>query len=120
MYLVLWGLESLVCVHQASRREGRSYSSGSSLILGGGLVSQKENPVLVESEMAEPTEEAFNPMSQLARRVSSPFFHPNPGELGRSLCGVLGGVLGPFLTLSPSLPGSGSRGERLADDVISV
>lgn len=33
---------------------------------GWGSVSQKENPVLVESEMAEPTEEAFNPMSQLA------------------------------------------------------
>ncbi|KAB0380550.1 hypothetical protein FD755_008334 [Muntiacus reevesi] len=31
--------------------------------------SSKENPVLVESEMAEPTEEAFSPMSQLARRV---------------------------------------------------
>ena len=76
--------------------------------------------MLVESEMAEPTEEAFNPMSQLARRVSSAFFRPNPGELGRSLCGVLGGVLGPSLTLSPSLPGSGSRGERLADDVIFV
>lgn len=114
------GFQVLVCVHQAGRREGRSYSSGASLILGGGLVSQKENPVLVESEMAEPTEEAFNPMSQLARRVSSAFFRPNPGELGRSLCGVLGGVLGPSLTLSPSLPGSGSRGERLADDVIFV
>lgn len=62
---------------------------------GWGLVSQKENPVLVESEMAEPTQEAFNPMSQLARRVSSPFLCPNPGELGRCLCGVLGGVLGP-------------------------
>ncbi|XP_068823120.1 uncharacterized protein C1orf232 homolog [Capricornis sumatraensis] len=34
-----------------------------------GLAEEKENPVLVESEMAEPTEEAFNPMSQLARRV---------------------------------------------------
>lgn len=120
MCLVPWGLEHLVCVHQAGRREERSYSSGASLILGGGLVSQKENPVLVESEMAEPTEEAFNPMSQLARRVSSPFLCPNPGELGRCLCGVLGGVLGPSLTLSPSLPGSRGWGERLADDVVSV
>ncbi|XP_070315065.1 uncharacterized protein C1orf232 homolog [Odocoileus virginianus] len=33
------------------------------------LAEEKENPVLVESEMAEPTQEAFNPMSQLARRV---------------------------------------------------
>ncbi|KAM5266747.1 uncharacterized protein C1orf232 homolog isoform 2-T2 [Hipposideros larvatus] len=36
---------------------------------GGDLVSQRENPALVESEMAEPTPEAFNPMTQLARRV---------------------------------------------------
>ncbi|KAM9687872.1 uncharacterized protein C1orf232 homolog isoform 1-T1 [Trichechus inunguis] len=36
---------------------------------GGGLVSQRETPVLVESETAEPAEEAFNPMAQLARRV---------------------------------------------------
>ncbi|KAM6172853.1 uncharacterized protein C1orf232 homolog isoform 2-T2 [Erethizon dorsatum] len=33
------------------------------------LAEERENPVLVASEMAEPTEEAFNPMSQLARRV---------------------------------------------------
>lgn len=45
----------------------------------GGLVSQRENPALVESETAEPTSEAFNTMSQLARRVSSPFFQPGPG-----------------------------------------
>ncbi|XP_039330259.1 uncharacterized protein C1orf232 homolog [Saimiri boliviensis] len=33
------------------------------------LEDERENPALVESEMAEPTEETFNPMSQLARRV---------------------------------------------------
>ncbi|KAJ8780968.1 hypothetical protein J1605_001011 [Eschrichtius robustus] len=33
------------------------------------LAEEKENPALVESEAAEPAEEAFNPMSQLARRV---------------------------------------------------
>ncbi|XP_033623262.1 uncharacterized protein C1orf232 homolog [Fukomys damarensis] len=33
------------------------------------LAEERENPELVASEMAEPTEEAFNPMSQLARRV---------------------------------------------------
>ncbi|XP_037355229.1 uncharacterized protein C1orf232 homolog [Talpa occidentalis] len=33
------------------------------------LAEERENPVLVPSETAEPTEEAFNPMSQLARRV---------------------------------------------------
>ncbi|XP_070260521.1 uncharacterized protein C1orf232 homolog isoform X2 [Myotis yumanensis] len=33
------------------------------------LVPERENPALVESETAEPTSEAFNPMSQLARRV---------------------------------------------------
>ncbi|XP_032351451.1 uncharacterized protein C1orf232 homolog [Camelus ferus] len=33
------------------------------------LGAERENPALVESEMAEPTEEAFNPLSQLARQV---------------------------------------------------
>ncbi|PNJ20607.1 uncharacterized protein C1orf232 homolog [Pongo abelii] len=33
------------------------------------LAEERENPALVESETAEPTEETFNPMSQLARRV---------------------------------------------------
>ncbi|XP_053777801.1 uncharacterized protein C1orf232 homolog [Desmodus rotundus] len=33
------------------------------------LAEEKENPALVESETAEPTPEAFSPMSQLARRV---------------------------------------------------
>nr|XP_012295228.1 uncharacterized protein LOC105708448 [Aotus nancymaae] len=33
------------------------------------LADERENPALVESEMAEPMEETFNPMSQLARRV---------------------------------------------------
>lgn len=47
----------------------------------GGLVSQRENPALVESETAEPQEEAFNPMSQLARRVSFPVFNPTLGSL---------------------------------------
>ncbi|KAI5139803.1 uncharacterized protein C1orf232 homolog [Manis pentadactyla] len=34
-----------------------------------GLAEERGNPVLVESETAEPTEEAFNAMSQLVRRV---------------------------------------------------
>lgn len=47
-------------------------------MLGGGvLVFQRENPELVESETPEAPEEALNPMSQLARRVSSPVSHPN-------------------------------------------
>ncbi|XP_062959768.1 uncharacterized protein C1orf232 homolog [Cynocephalus volans] len=33
------------------------------------LAEKKENPTLVESERAEPTEDTFNPVSQLARRV---------------------------------------------------
>ncbi|XP_058408041.1 uncharacterized protein C1orf232 homolog [Diceros bicornis minor] len=33
------------------------------------LAEERENPALVESETAGPTEEAFSPMSQLARRV---------------------------------------------------
>ncbi|XP_032744121.1 uncharacterized protein C1orf232 homolog [Rattus rattus] len=33
------------------------------------LAEERESPALVESETAEPTEEMFNPMSQLARRV---------------------------------------------------
>ncbi|XP_039086694.1 uncharacterized protein C1orf232 homolog [Hyaena hyaena] len=33
------------------------------------LAEERGNPALVESEPAEPTEEAFHPMSQLARRV---------------------------------------------------
>ncbi|XP_032614318.1 uncharacterized protein C1orf232 homolog [Hylobates moloch] len=33
------------------------------------LAEERENPALVESETAESTEETFNPMSQLARRV---------------------------------------------------
>ncbi|XP_023558802.1 uncharacterized protein C1orf232-like [Octodon degus] len=33
------------------------------------LAEERENPALAASETAEPTEEAFNPMSQLARRV---------------------------------------------------
>lgn len=55
-------------------------------MLGGwGLVSQGENPALVESEAAEPQEEAFNPVSQLARRVSSPVFHPTRGSLAEAV-----------------------------------
>lgn len=42
----------------------------------GVLVFQRENPELVESETPEAPEEALNPMSQLARRVSSPVSHP--------------------------------------------
>lgn len=66
------------------------------VIPGGGLLSQRETPVLVTSETAEPAEEAFNPVSQLARRVSSsPFFHPQPGpapgEPGGGCCRVPGG-----------------------------
>nr|XP_045004724.1 uncharacterized protein C1orf232 homolog [Jaculus jaculus] len=33
------------------------------------LAEERESPALVEAEKAEPAEEAFNPMSQLARRV---------------------------------------------------
>ncbi|KAM5246863.1 uncharacterized protein C1orf232 homolog isoform 2-T2 [Ctenodactylus gundi] len=33
------------------------------------VAEERENPALVESETAEPPEEAFSPMSQLARRV---------------------------------------------------
>ncbi|XP_060061572.1 uncharacterized protein C1orf232 homolog [Erinaceus europaeus] len=33
------------------------------------LTEERESPAFVESETAEPSEEAFNPMSQLARRV---------------------------------------------------
>ncbi|XP_012666846.1 uncharacterized protein C1orf232 [Otolemur garnettii] len=33
------------------------------------LAEERENPALVDSEKAEPTEENFSPMSQLARRV---------------------------------------------------
>uniref|UniRef100_A0A4X1VK60 Uncharacterized protein n=1 Tax=Sus scrofa TaxID=9823 RepID=A0A4X1VK60_PIG len=33
------------------------------------LAEERETPASVESEMAEPNEEDFNPMSQLARRV---------------------------------------------------
>ncbi|KAG3282471.1 hypothetical protein H1C71_033077 [Ictidomys tridecemlineatus] len=33
------------------------------------LAEERENPALVESETAEPAEEAFSPVSQLARRV---------------------------------------------------
>lgn len=93
--------------------------NGISLMLGG-LVSQRENPALVESDTAEAPEEALNPMSQLARRVSSPVFHPTLGGL-RGYGEAPGGLVGrPFLTLSSSLPGSGGWGERLADDVIAV
>lgn len=65
-------------------------SNGAFLMLGNGvvcLVSQRESPALVESETAEPTEETFNPMSQLARRVSSAVFLPSkPGKPDRG-CG---------------------------------
>ncbi|XP_051712834.2 uncharacterized protein C1orf232 homolog isoform X1 [Oryctolagus cuniculus] len=33
------------------------------------LAEERQNPAIVESEQAEPSEEAFNAMSQLARRV---------------------------------------------------
>lgn len=91
VYLVLWSLGCLVCVYQASGGGGSCHSSGASFMQGGDLVSQRENPALVESEMAEPTPEAFNTMTQLARRVSSPSFQSTPGEPGRGRCGVLGG-----------------------------
>lgn len=91
MYLVLWRLGCLVCVYQASSGGGSCHSSGASLMQSGDLVSQRENPALVEPEMAEQTPEAFNPMTQLARRVSSPAFQSTPGETGRDCCGILGG-----------------------------
>lgn len=92
-------------------------------MLGGGvLVFQRENPELVESETPEAPEEALNPMSQLARRVSSPVSHPTlEPDRGYGEAPPWGGLVGyPFLTLSSSLPGSGGWGERLADDVIAV
>ncbi|XP_035316560.1 uncharacterized protein C1orf232 homolog isoform X1 [Cricetulus griseus] len=51
----------------------KAYKSKVLQTLGGeseeDLAEERENPALVESETAEPQEEAFNPMSQLARRV---------------------------------------------------
>ncbi|XP_030743801.1 uncharacterized protein C1orf232 homolog [Echinops telfairi] len=51
----------------------KTYKSKVLQTLGGeseeNLAEERENPVLVESETAEAAEEAFNPMSQLARRV---------------------------------------------------
>lgn len=91
VYLVRWSLGCLVCVYQTSSGGGSCHSSGASLMQSGDLVSQRENPALVESEMSEQTPEAFNPMTQLARRVSSPSFQSTPGETGRDCCGVLGG-----------------------------
>lgn len=120
MCLVLWGLWSPGFVKWASCGGGRSGSSGASLTLGGGLVSQRGNPVLVESETAEPTEEAFNAMSQLVRRVSSPFFIPALGSLAEAAVRSWEVVLGPLPDSSSSLPGSGGWSERLADNVISV
>lgn len=107
------GFGVLECAYQASSQGGRSHSSGASLILGGGLVSQRGNPALAESEPAEPAEEAFHSMSQLARRVSFPFFTPALGRLAEA-------AVTPSLTPSPFLPGSGGWGERLADNVVSV
>ncbi|KAL6033934.1 hypothetical protein STEG23_007209 [Scotinomys teguina] len=50
----------------------KAYKSKVLQTLGGeseeDLAEERENPALVESEAAEPSEEAFNPMSQLARR----------------------------------------------------
>lgn len=90
-------------------------------MLGGwGLMSQGENPALVESEAAEPQEEAFNPVSQLARRVSSPVFHPTRGSLAEAVVKPPEAWRHALLTLSSFLPGSGGGGEGLADDVISV
>lgn len=106
-----------MCIRLAGGKGGRIPLSPL-LILGGGLVSQKENPVLVESEMAEPTEEAFNPMSQLARRVSSPFSTPTLGSWAEALWSP-GRCAGALLD-SSAPPRFRSRGERLADDVISV
>lgn len=71
-----------------------------------------------ESEKAEPTEETFNPMSQLARRVSLTVFRSSLWKPDRGCGEAL--EAGPFLTPSSLLPGSGGWGERLADNVISV
>ncbi|KAG8506730.1 hypothetical protein J0S82_005128, partial [Galemys pyrenaicus] len=85
------------------------------------LAEQRENPVLVESETAEPTEEAFNPMSQLARRVQgvgvkgwltmSSLFNkededklllPEPcADQYVAVCGCVGGVFGDSSGGSP-------------------
>ncbi|XP_041507161.1 uncharacterized protein C1orf232 homolog [Microtus oregoni] len=51
----------------------KAYKSKVLQTLGGeseeDLAEERENPALVESDMAEAPEEALNPMSQLARRV---------------------------------------------------
>lgn len=47
-------------------------------------MSQRGNPALVEPEPADPAEEAFHSMSQLARRVSPPFFIPARGSLAEA------------------------------------
>ena len=64
--VLLWYIDCLVCALVSTKVSH---------------VSQRESPALVESETAEATEETFNPMSQLARRVSSTFFRPSLGNL---------------------------------------
>lgn len=73
--------------------------------------------------MAEPTEsipEAFNTMSQLARRVSSFFFQCNLGNLAKAAVESWEVVLWLLPDSQSLLLGSGGRGKRLADNVISV
>lgn len=72
--VLLWYTDCLVCVHWLAM--GLLSRWG----VGWCLVSQRESPALVESETAEPTEEMFNPMSQLARRVSSAVLPSEPGK----------------------------------------
>lgn len=79
----------------------------------GGLVSQRENPGLVESETAEPTEETFNPMSQLARRVSLlPSSTPTLGSLAEASVESWEVMLGPFPDSQPlsQVQGVGVKG----------
>jgi hypothetical protein len=110
--VVLWALGAWSVCTRLAMGEGGSTSLG--------LLSQRESPALVESETAEPMEEAFNPMSQLARRVSSPFFTLTLGSPAEAALESLETVPSPSLTPSPSLLGSRGWCERLADNVISV
>lgn len=74
-----------MCIRLAGGKGGRTYSSGSSLILGGGLVSQKEDSVGRESqEWQNPLKRPSTPCHSWPAG-DSPFFPPDPGELGRSL-----------------------------------
>lgn len=77
--MLLWYIDCLVCAHWLAMGLFSCWGSG------GCLVSQRESPELVESETAEPMEETFNPMSQLARRVSLTVFSSSLGSLAEAV-----------------------------------